>query len=1189
MKSKIIKIKNSIMKKIDKIGKKQTIVACVAMIFVAFLMMLSPTLIKNTLGSVNNVRKGSAAGVEIETPKKVLLGDPSGWEQYLGATIYNWDNFKITIRNDSDFKMTNVSVSMTGTGQLTGKDGGTQDFYCTEGFLNELEVKTSNTFKCNGVVKDAYNYNDVSETMTISYTMNGNIYNDTVDIDFYHVVPKINNETVPQNSTEPKVYSYAYKKGTGEDFYQKISKTDIYMDLTEDLYDQEVNFSYRSNFGNHIYIEAPQSADSAKTVYNQDLTPRISYYFTYDQYDNEYKLTEKHSLDDDTFIQVDNHRLWGTPSKVTNGTVTVYIPVFAKYCKNNNCSITGYNYNTFQDANFSIGSNGYPTINLTIYDKSTLSKHINNVQSKLDMLDDSVYDKSKAKAALTSALNVYKTRVLSQSDIDNAVTQLSIYSAADYIPPKFPASYTELDNLISSARAITNITSIGKYELYTTESWNNLQTIISEVEGIPRNYTIDEQYKVTEAIDKLNTAMTVSPSGLVYADGYYDSVSEALLALKAIGLTYDVSDLSNRKLEKVQVTINDKKYDLYTEESWERLQNSIDQIDTSLKANEQEKIEDIANNINNAREGLEYAPAIYDELLETISWYEQNKDSYTEASRLPVDNFIATYDKNIKINNQTLVDNLNSELKKLINQLQYNPANYEAVDAKIREYQSTTEYKNNWYTEETKEAVENYISSIDRNKTINEQSEVDNYVIELEKLISKLRLKPASYTDFDEKVEEYQKSKAYTSNWYVEEGRKKVDDYISSVDRTKTIDKQSEVDNYVIELQNKINDLVLKPADYTKIEELVKKVEKDITPIKEMYINYDDVINIINKIVYTYNISEQEKVESIVVSLEKAIINLRFKPADYNELNQLIAKLPNDYSIYNKSLQEEFKQLLDDLEKLSDDLFIFEQEKVDQMVERVKSLLKKISESEASSEVTKDVITDTPVETKEDKIQSEKSEPQTGNIVKVVPKESAKTDNKIIKYIKINGKVIDLSKEKLKLTVKSNISSVSVDVGLYNDKYKYEVYGGQKLTYGDNEITVIVTDNLNEHYSYTIIVNRLRANNFLTKLEVENSNILLDKRKTDYTIKIDSKTKKLNLKVVAEDKDAKITIKGNNNLKNGSKVTIEVEGIDKSSRIYTLNIKKSSSIGFVIIVILIVSLSSLIGILRTINDKKRNK
>lgn len=1188
MREKVIKIKNRIIAKINDISKKKMVVICIAIFFIALLMMLSPTLIKNILGSVNNIKQGSAAGVEIETPKRVLLGDPNGWEQYLGATIYNWDNFQVTIKNDSEFKMTNISVSMTGTGEVIGTDNSTGNFWCVEGFSNEIESKTSNTFKCNGVIKDAYNYNDVTETMTISYSMNGNIYNDTVDIDFYHIVPKINNETVLQNTTDPAIYSYKYKGGEGEDFYQKISKTDIYMDITESLDDQNINFSYRSKFGNHIYIEAPQSDDSAKTIYNQSLAPRLSEYFSYSTSYNEYKLTEKHPSDDDIFIQVDNHKLWGTPSKVTNGTVTVYVPVFAKYCKNDNCNILGYNYNTYQEANFEIGTAGYPYINLTIYDKKELANNINKAQSKLDMYDDSIYNNSDLKNAIKTALSIYKTRVLSQNDINNAVDALLSYSSDEYVPPKFPADYSELDNMIAQARSLNNVTSVGEHQLYTTESWNNFQNILNEVSSISRNYMIDEQSIVEDAINELKTVMSISDEGLVYANGYYDSVSIALSSLKDLGIVYDITDLSGRKLEKVKITINDKKYDLYTTESWDVLQSSVDRIDTTLKANEQEKIENIANNITKAIEGLEYAPAIYDELLEIISTYENNKDSYTEVSKIPVDNFIATYDKNIKINNQILVDNLVNELKELIARLQYNPANYEILDAKIIEYQSTVEYKNNWYTEETKDAVEKYILSIDRNKTFDKQSEVDNYVIELENLIRKLRLKQASYTDFDEKAKEYKQSEAYTNNWYTEESRIIVDEYISSIDRTKLIDKQGEVDNYVIELESKINALILKPADYTKVNELVKKVDNDITPIKDMYLNYDNVINIINKIVYNYDISEQSKVESIIKELEEAILKLKFKPANYDELKELIAKLPNDYSAYNKDLQDEFKQLLNDLEKLSNDLFIFEQEKVNKMTERVKLLLKKISESEASSEVTKDVVTDTPVEIKEDKSQSEKLKHESNNIIKVTPKESTKTDTKVIRYIKINGQIIDLTKKELKLTVKSNVSSVSIDVSLYNNKYKYEVYGGQKLTYGDNEITVIVTDNLNEHYVYTITVSRQSANNYLTTLEVKGSNIVFDKRKLDYNIKVDRKTKKLNITVLAEDKDAKIAIKGNNNLKDGSKVIIEVKSVDSNVRIYTLNIQKPKSIIVEISIILVVGLSALAGIFRTITIRKQN-
>ena len=58
-------------------------------------------------------------------------------------------------------------------------------------------------------------------------------------------------------------------------------------------------------------------------------------------------------------------------------------------------------------------------------------------------------------------------------------------------------------------------------------------------------------------------------------------------------------------------------------------------------------------------------------------------------------------------------------------------ASYAKYDEIVAKYNGSDGYKNNWYTEDSKEDVENYIKSVDHEKTIDKQNEVDQYVIEL--------------------------------------------------------------------------------------------------------------------------------------------------------------------------------------------------------------------------------------------------------------------------------------------------------------------------------------------------------------------------------------------------------------------------------------------------------------------------
>ena len=380
MKNKVKNITDRIKSKVVFLGKKKVTTLALTFMVLTVLVISSPYLLKTIKGSIYNTRQGTVVGVEIESPKKVLLGDRVGYEEYKGAAIYNPDTFQVTIRNNTEYKMTNISVSMTGTGELTGTNNNTSNFDYAEGFYSELEPSTSETFKCGGVIKDAYNtYSTLQETMTITYTLNGQEYSDELDpIEFYHIVPDVSKNT--QNEEVAKVFRIPYSGGTGEDFFIKINKTDIYMDISEDIYPQNINFSYKSNFGNYIYIEAPQSNESSGNVYGNELLPRLSTYLTYDRYSNEKNLTEKHAESDDTFVLVENHRLWGKPSQTTNGTVEVYVPIYVKYCMSNGCldaiSETAENYmrNSFSNKFFS--GEDQVKINLTIYDKTLLARKI---------------------------------------------------------------------------------------------------------------------------------------------------------------------------------------------------------------------------------------------------------------------------------------------------------------------------------------------------------------------------------------------------------------------------------------------------------------------------------------------------------------------------------------------------------------------------------------------------------------------------------------------------------------------------------------------------------------------------------------------------------------------------------------------------------------------------------------------
>ena len=157
----------------------------------------------------------------------------------------------------------------------------------------------------------------------------------------------------------------------------------------------------------------------------------------------------------------------------------------------------------------------------------------------------------------------------------------------------------------------------------------------------------------------------------------------------------------------------------------------------------------------------------------------------------------------------------------------------------------------------------------------------------------------------------------------------------------------------------------------------------------------------------------------------------------------------------------------------------------------------------------------------------------------------------------------------------------------------------EKLNVGENEILIKLDDGTNKK-EYKLLINRLNEgegieiNHYLKTLVIGGFPINFNKEVLNYTVTIPKDVNKLEINSFAENESDKIEIKGNENLENGSKVLINVQGEDEGITTYTLNIIKESQtnylllIAIIVIFILIVVLIILI-IIKNKNNKSINK
>lgn len=127
-----------------------------------------------------------------------------------------------------------------------------------------------------------------------------------------------------------------------------------------------------------------------------------------------------------------------------------------------------------------------------------------------------------------------------------------------------------------------------------------------------------------------------------------------------------------------------------------------------------------------------------------------------------------------------------------------------------------------------------------------------------------------------------------------------VENAINSVVYDKTYKEQTTVNLYAQNIENAINSLTLRSADYTEVNAAISRAnELD----ENLYKDFTAVENAINAVDRTKNFKEQTEVDDMAKSINDAIAALEYKDADYTETDKAIAKAnalnPDDYKDFS--------------------------------------------------------------------------------------------------------------------------------------------------------------------------------------------------------------------------------------------------------------------------------------------------
>ena len=184
---------------------------------------------------------------------------------------------------------------------------------------------------------------------------------------------------------------------------------------------------------------------------------------------------------------------------------------------------------------------------------------------------------------------------------------------------------------------------------------------------------------------------------------------------------------------------------------------------------------------------------------------------YTEESVKVLNDAINAVVRGLDKDYQTEVDAMADVINSAINELVYKSADYTEVNEAIEKAEAIDK---TLYTKESLEVLADAINSVDTNKNITEQEEVDAMADAIVSAINTLVYKSADYTEVNEAIE---KAEAIDKTLYTEESLEVLYDALDSVILDFNITRQEEVDAMALAIIRAIDGLVLKPEEIPEV------------------------------------------------------------------------------------------------------------------------------------------------------------------------------------------------------------------------------------------------------------------------------------------------------------------------------------------------------------------------------------
>lgn len=166
------------------------------------------------------------------------------------------------------------------------------------------------------------------------------------------------------------------------------------------------------------------------------------------------------------------------------------------------------------------------------------------------------------------------------------------------------------------------------------------------------------------------------------------------------------------------------------------------------------------------------------------------------------------------------------------------------------------------------------------------------------------------------------------------------------------------------------------------------------------------------------------------------------------------------------------------------------------------------------------------------------------------------------------------------INVTNDVSSINITAIPQDNSSKVEVKNNTNIING-SVISIVVIGIDNSTTEYKINVKKedlaLSSNSNLKSLIVEEYDIDFNKNVRDYNIVLKKEVDKLNISYETEDEKSTVLILNNTDIKDGSKVTVQVTAEDGTKSVYNINVQIKNSSGFIKVLFIIILILAIIA------------